>query len=93
MTLKQAQERNQKIMQFRGMYNRIYNCIPDDILEKLDNNDINLLKLANEIYKDIIELMNESAGCRHTYFDNNICHYCGHKKNSHDKLGKGTYLK
>ena len=45
MTLKEAQERNQKILQFRGMYNRIYDCIPDDILEKLDNNDINLLKL------------------------------------------------
>ena len=93
MTLKQAQERNSKIMQFKGMYNRIYNCIPDDIIKKLDNNDINLLKLANEIYKDVIDLMNESSGCKHTYFDNNTCHHCGHKKYSKDKLGKGTYLR
>ena len=93
MTFKQAQERNSKIMQFRGMYNRIYDCIPKDILNKLSNKDHNILLQANYIYKDIIELMNESAGCRHTYYENNICHYCGHKKNSHDKLGKGTYLK
>ena len=91
MTLKEAQERNSKIMQFRGMYHRINYCIPEDILNKLDNNDINILKRANDIYKDVIKLMNESAGCRHAYFDNNICHYCGHKKYSKDKLGKGTY--
>ena len=93
MKLKQAQERNGKIMQFRGMYNRIYDCIPEDILNKLDNSDINILKSANEIYKNVIDIMNESAGCRHIYFDNNICHYCGHKKYSKDKLGKGTYLR
>ncbi len=90
MTFKEEQERNSKIMQFRGMYNRIYDCIPEDILNKLDNKDHNVIWQANYIYKDIIKFMNESAGCRH-FFDNNICHYCGHKKYSRDKLGKGTY--
>lgn len=88
MTLKEAQERNSKIMQFRGMYHRINDCITEDILNKLDNNDINILKRSNDIYKDVIELMNESAGCRHTYFDNNICNYCGHKNTLEINLEK-----
>ncbi len=61
MTFKEEQERNSKIMQFRGMYNRIYDCIPEDILNKLDNKDHNVIWQANYIYKDIIKFMNESA--------------------------------
>lgn len=34
MTLKEAQERNSKIMQFRGMYHKVNDCIPEDKLGK-----------------------------------------------------------
>lgn len=87
MTLKQAQERNNKIMQFRGLALRINGLIPIDIYDRLNYMDKILIIEAKKVYEKIINIMNQNIDCSHIY-EENICYLCNHKKYSRDGLGK-----
>ena len=96
MTQKQAQERNAKIMQFRGSALRIRGLIPNDIWNEMTEYDKMNIKIADESYKRVIKILDSKAKCRHTYYENLFkdtkCYVCGHIKYSRDGLGKaGTF--
>lgn len=97
MTRKEAQIRNNKIMQLRSTALRVRYMIPDDIWKELSNFDKILINDTQKVYKKIIRILNSKVKCRHTYYENlfkePICCVCGHTKYSRDGLGKaGTFL-
>lgn len=96
MTRKEVQERNAKIMQFRGSALRVRGMIPDDIWKELNGFDKMIIDDAHKAYKEVIKILNSKAKCRHNYgnlFEDNKCYICGHIKYSRDGLGKaGTFL-
>ena len=96
MTRQEAQIRNNKIMQFRGIALRVRSLIPDDIWNELDMFDKYAIDQAQKSYVSVIEILDSKAKCRHEYYENlfkdSKCYICGHKKYARDGLGKaGTF--
>ena len=103
MTKKEAQIRNNKIMQFRGTALRVRYMIPDDIWRELSNFDKILINDTQKVYKKVIRILNSKVKCRHSYYHQYVsesriyiqdtkCNICGHIKYSRDGLGKvGTF--
>ena len=97
MTQKQAQERNAKIMQFRGSALRIRGMIPDDIWDEIGSFDRIIIIEAHRAYERVVKILNSKAKCKHMYLEDYKltipkCYICGHIKYSRDGLGKaGTF--
>lgn len=90
MTKKEAQVRNHGIMQFRGMYNRINDLIPDDIKEELNEYQLDILEEASIVYKQVNDIMNKKAKHKHFFIgvdnnNNSVCIDCGKIKYSRNK--------
>lgn len=90
MTQKEAQIRNFEIMQFRGMFNRINNLIPDDIKEELTEYQLNILEEASIVYNQVNDIMNKKAKHKHLFIgidnnNNSFCIDCGKIKYSRNK--------
>lgn len=96
MTRKEAQERNAKIMQFRGSALRVKGMIPEDIWNEIGAFDRIMIIEAHRAYERVTKILDSKAKCRHTYCENLFrdtkCCVCGHIKYSRDGLGKaGTF--
>lgn len=103
MTRKEAQVRNSKIMQFRGLAHRVRGLIPDDIWNELNSFDKIIINDAQKSYEKVTKILDSKVKCRHIYFHQYIvdsriyiqdtnCNVCGHIKYSRDGLGKaGTF--
>lgn len=90
MTKREAQVRNHGIMQFRGMYNRINDLIPDDIKEELNDYQLDILEKASIVYKQVNDIMNKKAKHKHLFLgvdnnNNSVCIDCGKIKYSRNK--------
>lgn len=90
MTKKEAQVRNLRIMQFRGMFNRINNLIPDDIKEELTQYQLDILEKASIVYNQVNYIMNKKAKHKHLFIgednnNNSFCVTCGKIKYSRNK--------
>ena len=90
MTKKEAQVRNFEIMQFRGMFNRINNLIPDDIKKELNDYQLDILEKASIVYKQVVNIMNKKVKYKHLFIgidnnNNSVCINCGKIKYSRNK--------
>ena len=104
MTRKEAQIRNNKIMQFRGIVKRVRGLITKDVWEEMGSFDKIMIIEAQRCYEKVIKILNSKAKCRHSYYHQYVsesriyiqdtkCNICGHTKYSRDGLGKaGTFL-
>lgn len=93
MNRKEAQERNSKIMQFRGTALRIRGLIPKDIWNEIDELDKSIILDAHKVYKRVTKILNKKIKCKHMYLEDYKlmvpkCNICGHIKYSRDGLGK-----
>ena len=96
MTRQEAQIRNNKIMQFRGIAHRVRGLIPEDIWNEIGAFDRIMIIEAHRAYERVKRILNSKAKCRHTYYENLFkepkCCVCGHTKYARDGLGKaGTF--
>lgn len=96
MTKKEAQIRNSKIMQFRGLAHRIRSLIPDDIWNELGRFDKIIINDVQKSYERVTKILDSKAKCRHKYYENLFkekkCCVCRHTKYARDGLGKaGTF--
>ena len=93
MTQREAQIRNNKIMQFRGSALRIKGMIPDDIWDEISSFDRTMIVEAHRAYERVVKILNSKAKCKHMYLEDYKltipkCHICEHEKYSRDGLGK-----
>ena len=93
MTKQEAQIRNNKIMQFRGIAHRVRGLIPDDIWNELNSFDKIIINDAQKSYEKVTKILDSKAKCRHMYLEDYKltipkCNICGHEKYSRDGLGK-----
>lgn len=103
MTRKEAQIRNNKIMQFRGIVKRVRGLIPKDVWNELGAFDRIMIIEAQRCYEKVIKILNSKVKCKHYYNNKYVsesriyiqdtkCNICGHIKYARDGLGKaGTF--
>ena len=93
MTQREAQIRNNKIMQFRGSALRIKGMIPDDIWDEIGSFDRIMIIEAHRAYERVVKILDSKKKCKHMYLEDYKltipkCNICGHEKYSRDGLGK-----